>query len=157
MSKLIRSDRYWVEGLIQVGQEFDKMTEYNFYVMKFNKFADFPTVELSKKLKAKELNTFITMLQSVPASSNEIIQLKKKHYDLIYSIANYKNKSQFSKGVEETYSEFFRYYRYLDTYFSAIQQQYGTGFSSSNVIKEIDIYKDSYHVWIHRQMNFILM
>lgn len=142
LSKLIRGDRYWVEGLIQVGQEFDKMAEYNFYVMKFNKFADFPTVELSKKLKAKELNTFITMLQSVPASSNEIIQLKKKHYDLIYSIANYKNKSQFSKGVEETYSEFFRYYRYLDTYFSAIQQQYGTGFSSSNVIKEIDVYKD---------------
>lgn len=142
LSKLIRADRYWVEGLIQVGQEFDKLAEFNFYVMKFNNFADFPTIELAKKLKAKELNTFITMLQTVPASSNEIIQLKKKHYDLIYSIANYKNRNEFSKKVEDTYPEFFRYYNYLNTYFSAIQKKYGTGFNSSSVIKEIDAYKD---------------
>ena len=125
LSKLIRADRYWVEGLIQVGQEFDKLAEYNFYVMKFNKFADFPTIELTKKLKAKELNNFITMLQTVPATSKEIIQLKKKHYDLIYSIANYKNKSELSEKVEETYPEFFKYYNYLSTYFSAIQNSMG--------------------------------
>jgi hypothetical protein len=142
LSKLIRADRYWVEGLIQVGQEFDKLSEYNFYVMKFNKFADFPTIELAKKLKAKELNNFITMLQTVPATSKEIIQLKKKHYDLIYSISNYKNKNELSKKVEETYPEFFKYYNYLSTYFSAIQKKYGIGFSSSNIIKEIDAYKD---------------
>mgnify|MGYP000996431727 CR=1 FL=1 len=141
LSKLIRGDRYWTEGLIQVGQEFDKISEYNFYIMKFNKFADFPTVELSKNLKAKDLNTFITMLQTVPATSKEVIQLKKKHYDLIYSISNYKNKNEQTKKVEEIYSDFFKYYHYLDAYFSTIQKQYGMSFSSNNVIKEIDAYK----------------
>lgn len=142
LSKIIRGDRYWVEGLIQVGQEFDKVSEFNFYVLKFNQFADFPTIDLSKKLKAKKLNEFITMLKTVPASSKEIIQLKKKHYDLIYSLANYKNGNELSGTVDEVYPEFFQYYNYLDTYFAAIEEQYGSGYSSSNVTSEIDSYKD---------------
>lgn len=142
LSKIIRGDRYWVKGLIQVGQEFDKLSEFNFYVLKFNQFADFPTIDLSKKLKAKKLNEFITMLKTVPASSKEIIQLKKKHYDLIYSLANYKNGNRLSGTVEELYPEFFQYYNYLNTYFTAIQKQYGNGFSSSNVNSEIELYKD---------------
>lgn len=141
LSKLIRADRYWVEGLIQVGQEFDKIQEYNFYVMKFNQFSDFPTIELSKKLKSKELNQFVTMLQSVPAHSKEVIELKKKHYDLIYAISNYKNKNELPIKIEQAYPDFFKYYHYLDTYFLMVQEQYGINFNSDNVKKEIEAYK----------------
>ena len=141
ISALVKGDRYWLEGLIPVGQEFDKMSEYNFYVIKFNQFADFPTLELSRKLKAKDLNRFITMLQSVPATSQEVIELKKKHYDLIYALANEKNNGDIPVSAEKAYADFIEYHKYMDSYFRKVQQQYGTGFNSEKVVAEIENFK----------------
>lgn len=141
ISSFVKGDRYWVEGLIQVGQEFDKMQEFNFYVMKFSDFSDYPTLELARKLDAEDLNNAITMLQSVPASSREIIELKRKHYDFICSLANEKNQKTISSSTEKLYVDFVNYYRYLSLYFSKLQEQYGVGFSSNSVVNEIEAYK----------------
>lgn len=141
LSALVKGDRYWVEGLIGVGQEFDKIQEYNFYTLKFNNFADFPTLDIAKKVKAKDLNNFITMLQSVPTSSAEVIDLKKKHYDLIYALANEKSKGELPISLDDTYVDFVRYFDYMARYVARVQQQYGINFSSSNVVKEIETFK----------------
>jgi len=78
LSTLVKGDRYWVEGLIGVGQEFDKIQEYNFYTLKFTTSPIFPTLDIAKKSKSKDLNNFIPMLQSVPASSAEVIDFEKE-------------------------------------------------------------------------------
>jgi len=67
--------------------------------------------------------------------------LKKKHYDLIYALANEKSKGELPISLDDTYVDFVRYFDYMARYVARVQQQYGINFSSSNVVKEIETFK----------------
>lgn len=140
ISKFAQADKNRLEGLIPIGNVFDEIKEYNPYVLKFNNFSDFPTTELALKLSSKDTNRLIKMLQTVNATTDATIKLKKEHYELIYAITNCKNKKQ--PNIDKEYQNFFNDYRYLDQYYNSIMKQYGADITSQMVVDEITDYKD---------------
>ena len=138
---LLIPDKYRVEGLLVVGYAYDNISEFNSYVLKFNDFSDFPSIELAGKLDSKKLSKMIKNISKTNVTTAENIELKKKHYELLYQISEYKKTNNID-ALYEAYNDFFQYYHYLDKLNATIQNRFGQ-FSSSIVISEINSFKEN--------------
>ncbi|QUH22141.1 hypothetical protein [Alkaliphilus sp. B6464] len=141
----VSADKLRIETLISIAQVNDKAREFGMYSAKFTNFLDFPTKELALEVKSNQLNKMVEVMHTSKVKTPETIKLKNLHYDLVYSIANYKNKK--SNGIDEAWQKFFLHYDFLSIYFNDIYTEFGANITPEVVQNEISSF--------HSNLSFI--
>lgn len=139
-SALLMFQVYRIQGLIPVGNAYDEMSEFKEYTSLFNQFTDYPSIGIAQKISSKKLKEQIKQIQKQEVYTSKVQKLKKYHYDFLYQLSEYKKDKDIG-ALTNAYANLDRYYAYLTEYYTNINNRY-SGYSSSDVIKEIGILKE---------------
>lgn len=139
---LISYEEDKVNGLMSVGDVVYEREEFLNYMNVFNKFSDYPTLEISLTISSGSIEKQLNLLTSQEPKTKNVQKLKQLHYEFLYQLSEYKkNANGDTSQVSGAYNNFFNEYSYLNSYYSKVNDRF-SGFTANQVVSNIETLKE---------------